>query len=186
MKFKLKITTYEYPDSLISDIQTGEIEYSLWGRLDFMINETTFFQNADGLSEEEMGTSSISSLGLTIPVHGFMCSFLDKINDIGNKAIIVEEGQIDKELVMKIKKEDIVFSIRHKRASKVHWYDGEKISRSEKMPITKYNSVPIDVFKQGMMGGIQEYLDKTLSEFPSLKQAEEFNDLYKQVSNYIS
>ncbi|WP_315906853.1 hypothetical protein [Priestia koreensis] len=186
MKFKLKITTYEYPDSLISDIQTGEIEYSLWGRLDFMINETTFFQNADGLSEEEMGTSSISSLGLTIPVHGFMCSFLEKINDIGNKAIIVDEGQIDKELVMEIQGGNVIFAIRHKRSFRVHWYDGEKVSRSEKMPITKCNSVPIDVFKRGVMKGIKEYLDTLLRVYPKLEQMEKFNDLYKKVSNYIS
>lgn len=172
------------PDGLLAntveEIRTGEVYYSMFGEINFCINGKNFFEHANGISEEKMGTSSMSSKGLTIPIYGFIHSFINQMDDIGQKkAVIIYEDQIDKEIVVEASGENVILAIRYCLSN--YWYDGDSVKESLEIPISSVNTIPITVFKEGMIEGIRTYFESLLQQFPELKKVNKFVELYKKV-----
>lgn len=181
MKFDLKINFGEFSGNTVEEIQTGEIYYSMFGEIIFYVNGINFFENSNGISEEKMGGSSMSSEGLAIPIYGFINQFINKMDNITqNKAIKISEDQIDKEIIIEPFGENVILSIRYFMSQ--YWYDGEGVKESIQIPISNYNTMPVNIFKEGMLKGIREYLQKLLDQFPALKNIDEFMFLYQKAN----
>ncbi|MEW4286044.1 hypothetical protein [Priestia koreensis] len=181
MSFKFKIKLEEFPLNTVEEIQTGEVYYSMFGEIIFLINDRNFFENASGIPWDKMGTSSMSNRGLTIPIYGFITQFINLMDNLDeNKLIKIYEDQIDKEIIMEPSVENVTLAIRYCLSQ--YWYDGEGVKESIQIPISSYNTIPINTFKEGMLQGIREYLQKLLDQFPALKSIDEFMSLYQKVN----
>ncbi|MCM3005673.1 hypothetical protein [Priestia koreensis] len=180
MIFNLEIKFEQLPPNVADDIRTGEIYYSLFDTIIFWVNKKNFFEHANGIPEEVMGGSSISSDGLAIPIYGFIQTVINDLDDIGKeKTIIIYEDQIDKEIVVEASGENVILAIRYCLSN--YWYDGESVKESLEIPISSVNTIPITVFKEGMIEGIRTYFESLLQQFPELKKVNKFVELYKKV-----
>ncbi|WP_315907207.1 hypothetical protein [Priestia koreensis] len=182
MEYDLEINFGEFSNNTIEEIQTGEIYYSMFGEIIFYIDGINFFINSNEIPEEKMGGSSMSSEGLAIPIYGFINQFINQMDNINqNKAIRICEDQIDKEIIIEPFGENVVLSIRYFMSK--YWYDGEGVKESIQIPISTYNTVPANTFKEGMCRGIREFLEKLLTRFPDLENIDEFLYLYHKVTD---
>jgi hypothetical protein len=182
----LKIVFTDYDDNLdtFSSIREGTEGYHVWGNMDILINGVSFFykyknHNHDG----PMGSSSMSIEGLTVPVFGFIWSFLYYYNKIGVQKVEIEDDQINKELVIIPLGDKIKFSIKHDTFGEGNnWYDGKKILLSSNdFQVNTLNCVPTKDFKLAVKKGILEFISSLLSRFPELIKVKHFESLYKKV-----
>jgi hypothetical protein len=152
--------------------------------MDIKINGISFFHKYQNHNPNgPMGSSSMGIRGLTVPIFGFISSFLYLFNKIGVQKVVIEDDQIDKELVVIPKEDKVKFAIINDPIIEgINWYDGNQVLLSSNdFPINTLNCVPTKEFKKAAKEGILEYLYSLLNRYPELDKVEEFESLINKV-----
>jgi hypothetical protein len=180
MNFKLQFNVFKFKDNFVSSVKNDDVYFELFGVLNILVNDYSFFENYNYPENEgSMGSSSIRKCGLTVPVFPFIQSLIDNHDSIGIKTIVIEDDQIDKELVIIPHGNEVIIGIRH---DNFNWYNGEEVVISSRnLPQGKLNQVHTKVLKKAIKESILDFLKDLLFRFPELSKVKSFNSMIKNV-----
>lgn len=184
-EFEILFQAEEY-EEFIKGIESGGIYYDYWGILDILINGRSFFQNLTTNTIIGLGTSSISSQGLTVPIY----SIIEQLAVASQKLeqdniVIITDDQIDKAIVFSlnsISSVAVAILSGKTKCKKGAWYNGEKVIYSEKIPISKSNVIKFEAFVKGCNSSLQRFLCSLIRKHPELSRVNNFVELLNSIS----
>jgi hypothetical protein len=187
MDFIIKFKDYSDNVDVLSSILEDTAGYHVWGDMDILVNGISFFINCNEKEiNEHLGSSSMGTHGMTVPIFSFIWGLLYYCEKLGNHKVEIEDDQISKRLVIIPYENGVRFSIMHKGFSGINWYNGEGIILSSSdFTINTLNCVPIKDFKLGIKVGIQNFLNDLLSRYPRLTKVDQFNSLIREVEGLV-
>ncbi|SMQ80844.1 hypothetical protein SAMN05444673_4001 [Bacillus sp. OV166] len=186
---KLEFIFHTEPDEVLPELFEGDlVDIDFWCRLDININGQSFFRNFSPsyYSESWFTDSYINTNGIGVPVFPFIHSLLaaSKMLKV-NKKYFLEDDQTSIQLcVLLNEKQDLVSfapCIRDwgEDEEMYYWYDGKKVCCQKEMPITKYNSMKYNDFKEGCIESVKMYIESLLGKYPEINKYPYFPNISK-------
>lgn len=153
--------------------------FDSWGKLDILIDGISFFSNYKYRETQgPLGDSTITKEGFA----GYLDTFLWNLPFVPQKlleqetVIVVGEG-IDKSLIFSLKDNIVTFAFCNHWEEETIYYDGVRVSQSNKIPQNKKNMIEFDAFKQGLKNGLQDYIQDLFEKYPSINNNQSFIEI---------
>ncbi|WP_059174041.1 hypothetical protein [Bacillus sp. FJAT-27445] len=186
-KFEIVFTT-EPEENLVEIFENEYEEYDFWGFMDILVDGESFFKSFRPSFYEKYyeGTSTISERGIAVPVFPMIEAILEGVDKIRaeDKTVIITEHtwQSSKSIVMDldIQEGKLVIAIMDGVfAEEQTWYDGEKVSVQEVIPVSGVNVLMKEDVIEGSINSIKNYLLHLNEKYPKLNEISHFKNVLK-------
>jgi hypothetical protein len=184
---KLEFIFHTEPGEVLPGLfENDMVDIDFWCRLDIHINGQSFFKNFSPsyYNESWFTENYINKSGICVPVFPFIHSLLatPKMLKLNNQYFL-EDDQTSIQLCVNLeeKQDNVSFAscIRDWGEDKYYWYDGKKVCFQKEMPITKYNSMKYNDYKEGCIESAEMYIETLLRKYPEINKYPYFPNISK-------